>query len=194
MDKLHFITRLKDCLSSLTYKEIEDIVADYEEHFRIGALDGKSEDEIALSLGSPEEIARQYLGEQSEQSGKLRKSPDHFKAWVVGALLVAANVALFFTPLLTVFWCWVAFWTVSCGAIVVGIMIAVIGLLPVLSFVSIPAFITAPFLVLFGTGTLSLGILLVIFMLWISKYAVGAVKWWVKFNIDIAKKAGGINE
>lgn len=190
MNKSLFIARLKDSLSGLPVKEIEDILNDYEEHFRIGAENGKSEAEIAISLGSPEDIARQFRGEQSIVKSVTAK-PDHTKMWVIGTLLIAVNVMVFFTPLLTLFWVWFALWAVSFAAVAVGLIIAVAGLVNV----TIPVlnFLLAPFLTLFGTGTVSLGIGMIIVLAWLTKLAIRVIKWWVNFNIDIARKIGGVN-
>jgi uncharacterized membrane protein len=189
MDKALFITRLRDSLAGLTFKEIEDIIADYEEHFRIGLENGKSESEISLSLGSPEEIARQYLGEKPLKA--LAKQPDQTKIMFVYAVLIAVNVMVFFTPLLTLFWVWFALWAVSFAAVAVGFVIVIAGLINV----TIPVlnFLLAPFLALFGAGTVSFGIGMIIVLGWLTKFAVKAIKWWVNFNIDIARKAGGVN-
>lgn len=191
MDKALFITRLRDSLSGLTFKEIEDIIADYEEHFRIGLEKGKSEAEIAVSLGSPEEIARQFTGDKGAGSAAASKTPDKTKVWVVTAVLIAVNVMVFFTPLLTLFWIWFALWAVSFAAVAVGLVIAVAGLINVT--IPILNFLLAPFLTLFGAGTVSLGIGMIIVLGWLTKLAVRAIKWWVNFNIDIARKVGGVN-
>jgi uncharacterized membrane protein len=190
MDKALFITRLRDSLSGLTFKEIEDIIADYEEHFRIGLEKGKSEAEIAVSLGSPEEIARQYTGDKAGNTA-ASKNPDKSKMWVVAAVLIAVNVMVFFTPLLTLFWIWFALWAVSFAAVAVGLVIAVAGLINVT--IPILNFLLAPFLTLFGAGTVSLGIGMIIVLGWLTKLAVKGIRWWVNFNIDIARKVGGVN-
>lgn len=190
MDKKLFIARLRDSLSGLPAIEIEDILRDYEEHFRIGAENGKTEAEIAVSLGLPEDIARQYSGEQPAQNNSASQ-PDRTKMWIVGALLIALNVTLFLTPLLSIFWLWFALWAISFAAIAIGGAVTIIGLanitIPILNF------LVAPFLALFGTGTLSLGIALIIIMSWLTKIVTRGLSWWVKFNIDIARKAGGVN-
>lgn len=60
MGKHEFMARLYNALKNLTPQEREDILNDYEEHFRIGLEMGKSEAEIADSLGSPEELAASF--------------------------------------------------------------------------------------------------------------------------------------
>ena len=43
-----------------------DILNDYEEHFRIGLENGKTEAEIAGSLGSPEELGASFVEENAQ--------------------------------------------------------------------------------------------------------------------------------
>jgi len=40
-------------------QDLEDIIADYSDHFRMGRAAGRTEDELIRSLGSPGEIARE---------------------------------------------------------------------------------------------------------------------------------------
>ncbi len=52
---------LKDYLK----KERADILKDYEEHFTFGLEEGKSEEEIVASLGSPAQIAKRVISRLS---------------------------------------------------------------------------------------------------------------------------------
>ncbi|USG64154.1 DUF1700 domain-containing protein [Brevibacillus ruminantium] len=61
MNRREFIDELNALLRDLPDKERLDIVADYTEHFLIGVERGKSEEEIAESLGSPKALAREIL-------------------------------------------------------------------------------------------------------------------------------------
>ena len=60
MCRHEFMAHLYNALKNLSPQEREDILNDYEEHFRIGLEMGKSEAEIADSLGSPEELAASF--------------------------------------------------------------------------------------------------------------------------------------
>ena len=63
MKKYEFMYRLDRALGALSEEEKNDIINDYEEHFRIGAEEGKTDDEICATLGAPEELAKSYLEE-----------------------------------------------------------------------------------------------------------------------------------
>ncbi|MEJ8545758.1 HAAS signaling domain-containing protein [Brevibacillus borstelensis] len=61
MTRREFMDELDGLLRDLPDKERLDILADYTEHFLIGVERGKSEQEIAESLGSPKALAREIL-------------------------------------------------------------------------------------------------------------------------------------
>lgn len=61
MKKQEFLDLLRHYLRYLPSIVIEDIVQDYEEHFLMGSEKGKSEEQICVELGSPRDIADDYL-------------------------------------------------------------------------------------------------------------------------------------
>ena len=68
MTRKEFLTALNQYLVTLSAEEKADIISDYEEHFRVGLENGKTEAEIAAALGSPYDVAAQFLdGEQPQK-------------------------------------------------------------------------------------------------------------------------------
>lgn len=67
MTRNEFLTELDRYLVTLDQGERADIISDYEEHFRVGLENGKTEAEIAASLGSPYDVASQFLDGESQQ-------------------------------------------------------------------------------------------------------------------------------
>lgn len=61
MTKAEFLQQLESNLLRLSKSDRDDILLDYEEHFRAGAEKGMSEDEVCLSLGNPQVIAQTFL-------------------------------------------------------------------------------------------------------------------------------------
>lgn len=61
MNKAQFLARLHAFLKRLSTEERQDILQDFEEHFAIGLEEGKTEEQIADSLGSPNQIAKELL-------------------------------------------------------------------------------------------------------------------------------------
>ena len=56
-------TTIKCISKRLSEKERADILKDYEEHFTFGLEEGKREEEIVASLGSPAQIAKELLAD-----------------------------------------------------------------------------------------------------------------------------------
>lgn len=71
INKVDYLDVLKDYLLKF-YSEEEslDILRDYEEYFLNGKLDGKTEEEIILELGSPKKIVQEIREEEKNISSK----------------------------------------------------------------------------------------------------------------------------
>ena len=61
MNRIEFLRRLREKLNALAVGDVEEIVAQYEEHFAYKQADGYSEEEIAAKLGNPEQLAQQFV-------------------------------------------------------------------------------------------------------------------------------------
>ena len=73
MTRKEFLTALTQYLVTLSAEEKADIISDYEEHFRVGLENGKTEAEIAAALGSPYDVASQFLdGEQPQKPNYIQ--------------------------------------------------------------------------------------------------------------------------
>ncbi|REB07434.1 DUF1700 domain-containing protein [Sporosarcina sp. BI001-red] len=72
MTEKQYITELEGLLSRLPLEERQDIVTDIREYFIDGRKDGKSDDEITVSLGSPISIASELLASYPEPSKEIQ--------------------------------------------------------------------------------------------------------------------------
>ncbi len=61
MTRKEYLEALDQYLVTMSASEKADILSDYEEHFRVGLENGKTESQIAASLGSPYDVANQFL-------------------------------------------------------------------------------------------------------------------------------------
>lgn len=65
MNKKEFLSEIRNYFEmayiNLNPTEVEDIMRDYDEYFREGAAEGKSEEEIVRSLGNPKEIVDEMV-------------------------------------------------------------------------------------------------------------------------------------
>lgn len=71
MTENQFISELETALKRLPTEERNDIIQDIREYFTDGRGDGKSESDIAASLGSPTKIAEELLGSYSFEEKKV---------------------------------------------------------------------------------------------------------------------------
>ena len=85
INKVDYLDVLKDYLLKY-YSEEEslDILRDYEEYFLNGKLDGKTEEEIILELGSPKKIVQELRAEEkniSTKKGVFSNLSKKFDGW-----------------------------------------------------------------------------------------------------------------
>ncbi len=80
MNKTEYLTKLTNELGHMPYGDVKDIIQSMEEHFDEGINEGRSEEEIAESLGDPKELAMEFKdGAKFKQIIKKRKMSDNFK-------------------------------------------------------------------------------------------------------------------
>ena len=60
MNKTEFITMLTNTLKERKIQDVDEIVAEYDQHFSIKMADGYSEEEIAARLGDPQDLGKQF--------------------------------------------------------------------------------------------------------------------------------------
>ena len=74
MNKTEYVTKLTNELGHMPYGDVKDIIQSIEEHFEEGISEGRSEEEIAASLGDPKELAAEFKdGVKFKQIMKKRK-------------------------------------------------------------------------------------------------------------------------
>ena len=80
MNKSEYLKKLTNELGHMPYGDVKDIIQSMEEHFDEGVSEGRSEEEIAASLGDPSELALEFKdGAKFKQVIKKRKLADNFK-------------------------------------------------------------------------------------------------------------------
>ncbi|MCQ6268313.1 DUF1700 domain-containing protein [Fictibacillus sp. WQ 8-8] len=176
-----FLSQLKDQLKELPEADRQDILYDYEEHFRLGLEEGKTEEEIAASLGQPKAIAKEV---KAEFRVKEAKSKPSFES-VVKAVL--STVSLGFFNLI----------------FILGPFFAVVGVLLSIYAASI-GLLLSPIAVLFGWGQLggsanwlmglfsivallSAGVLLGVASIVLTRWFVRVLIKYLQFNVNIIK-------
>jgi len=213
MDRYEFLKILSDGLISFPEKERNEILYDYEEHFRVGGSRGKSDSEIIMELGDPYMIVAQYKYNYSNNYTES-KNTDNFnnsyynsnpnysqdndyyknkKSPLPQPLKIVVLVAIIVTCL-PVIGSIVSFiiglYGTSIGLVIGGIGMMLGGITGSIasSFIYIPASIPLSALILVGIGTICLGILLFIASLWVTRFIYSLILKlikWLKTDILI---------
>jgi len=181
MNKSEYLNKLTNELGHMPYGDVKDIIQSMEEHFDEGVSEGRSEEEIAASLGDPAELAAEFKdGAKFKQVMKRRKLSDNFKG--------PDGRSRIFVILFNVFlgvWCWLillaaifaAFMCLAGDAAVVGLIVA--GLITG----ALSEFLV-PFIFLILTLICVAVFLIVLLILGIKYYAKG-LKAYIRWNKNV---------
>lgn len=126
MDKRQFLSKLEKAILTLPRNERDDILYDYEEYFSNGLADGKTEEEISSSLGSPEQLGKElsavYYVDAVQESGTTR---NFFRAFWAVISLSFFNLLIVAGPLIALASLLFAGWVVavSFSLTLVGVLI-----------------------------------------------------------------------
>ncbi|MFP4661066.1 MAG: HAAS signaling domain-containing protein [Halanaerobiales bacterium] len=189
MNKAVFMQELREKLKSLPENEIDDILYDYEEHFSVGIEKGKSEEEIAESLGNPAKIARSYQAKTVIENVNNNPTPRNiFKGLVAILSLGFFNLVFVLGPYIGLMGGLIALFAGAVAMIATGLAIIVAPIVDVI----LPVFVTINIppiaAILLGIGITALGVLFFIFNLYIGRKIFNGTMKYVDWNIDIIKK------
>lgn len=91
MNKDEFMKELSTNLTNVPEEEIHDISTDYDEYFIIGVEKGRTEEEIALSLGEPKSIAKQLRANYMIEKAQTTRTSGN----IIRAVIAAVGLGLF---------------------------------------------------------------------------------------------------
>jgi len=114
MRQNEFMDLLDRELQALKIADIDEIIAEYSDHFTCKLADGYAEEEIALKLGDPQELAKQF----AQDSPRPKKSPANKVVVAIGLGFADICIGSIFSMLL-------AFTILLSGAAVVSAAIGI---------------------------------------------------------------------
>lgn len=77
MNKIEYLSALKDALKDIDESVMKEIVSDYEEHFQVGIENGKTEEQICEDLGEIEDLVKEIKEVYNTDSEEDKKSDDN---------------------------------------------------------------------------------------------------------------------
>jgi uncharacterized membrane protein len=133
MTREDFLIGLRAGLRGLPEADIADIIADYQAHFDEGAKSGRSEAEVAASLGDPLRLARELRAETSLKRWEEHQSPKNF--FRAGWALLGLMTFDFFIVLPMIF----------LGLIVIGCIAFALSIIGIVGAAMLLAIMAGPF-------------------------------------------------
>jgi uncharacterized membrane protein len=126
MNKNEFFSQLKIHLQKLPKDEQEAAIADYEEHFEHGLFKGRTEEEIAHSLGNPKKIARELVTEYHLEHAEQNSSYTSITRAVLTSLgLGFLNLVFVLAPFIAIVVVIISFYAVSLAFVLSPLSIVV---------------------------------------------------------------------
>jgi len=183
MTKEQFLSELKKSLLSLPTDERNDILHDYEEYFTMGIRDGKTEEEIATSLGTPEQIGKELAAVHHVETVDGSDSTGNFfrALWAV--------VGLGFFNLIIVLGPFIALAALIFSGWAVSILFTLAPVGVIVNIVIHPE-IFEPYNLFFSIGLAGMGLFIGILMYYLTRWVKKGFVKYFKFNVRMVK--GGL--
>lgn len=176
MNKTEYLNRLSNELGHMPYGDVKDIMQSIEEHFDAGVSEGRSEAEIADSLGDPKELANEFKdGAKFNQIMKRRKKVDGGRDGTGRIFVVVFNIFV-----------GVGMWLVLLAAIIaalciLGVDLGIIGVIVASMIMGKITEFLVPFIFLLLT-LICVAIFLVILLILGIKYYGKGLKAYIRWN------------
>jgi uncharacterized membrane protein len=191
MTREQFLQQLRSGLGRMGEGERREILADYEEHFRMGAADGKTEEAIAESLGNPRHIGKSYAIDAilEPKDGVPPGAATVLRAVFASISLTFFNLVVVLGPFLGIVGVLIGLWATALSLAVSGIAVA---LAPLGALVAPRLFdlggLNPVALVFAGIGLAGLGVLAGMGMLKLTQLFGRGTAEYVKLNARIVTR------
>ena len=192
MNKEEYLKKLSKLIKKVPVDEKKDLIWDYEEHFRIGMENGRTEEEISRALGDPKNVAKQIKADYMVKKAEDKPSPTS----IIEALAAVAGLGLFniFVAVPSLFLAVVIISLVLAGSavIVIGILITLSPLIHVFlpNFIYLPEYkgVGTLLWVLFGIALTVVGTIFVLIMSYVANKLYQMVIKLLKSNLEDIKE------
>lgn len=186
MTREQYITELKRGLGRMGEADRREILADYEEHFRMAAADGRTEEQTAQALGNPRVTGRSYRIDamlEESRGGGAAGARAVVRAVFASLGLTLVNAIFVLGPFVALAGAMIGLWAAAVSLPIAGIAAAVgpVAVLVAPQAVSLGG-LSPLFLVFAGIGVAALGVLAVIGMWQLSRLFIRMVAAYVRFN------------
>ena len=180
MNRQEYLSKLESGLGSMSYKDVKEILGEISEYFDEGIEAGKTEEELAVKLGSPEYLAKAYIEGTALPPALIKKEQpkkEQQKDTTGAAIFVIVFNLLVAIPL------WITILCVIFGVVLfeAGVVAGLVALVPVIAGMGnfVPAGIFLALTILFAI------ILIAVLLYFGIKYFVIGTRSYIKWNKKI---------
>lgn len=176
---------------TLPREELDDIISDYSEHFAIGKTNGRTDEELWISLGSPQDVAREirvmHLVKKAED---VRSAKNIFHAVIATLGLGLFNLVFVLAPFILLVVVLLLIFVLGVLFALGGLAGAVCSLLQVAGISACSIWLSPVAGVFISTGILSTGLLMVIGDYYLARLCYYAGIRYLKWNFSIITGTG----
>ena len=186
MNKEKFLEDLKEKLKQLPKEDLDVLMQDFQDHFQIGLDEGRNEEDIIKSLGSPETIAKHVKAYMLIEQAQDNSGIGNFIKALIATFSIGFFNIVFISGILIGFCILLFAFFLAAGAIVFAGMLAIFSpfispFIDTLSFGGIHPIV----IFFFGIGLTSFGILFFIADGYIARWFYHITLKYCKMNIKI---------
>jgi uncharacterized membrane protein len=186
MNKKDFMYKLSLYLGGIPGEDRQDVISDFEEHFKEGLAEGRTEEEIAGSLGDPKSLANQFKASiLVSEAEKTTSAVNIIRA-------VFATLGLGFLNLVFILGPFIAIAVIPVALFAIAIAITAAGITTFFAAIFGPMFLQYftvlinPAVVIFGSiGVTCFGILFFVGGIYLAKLLYRLFVRYIKFNLRI---------
>jgi len=177
VNRIEFIAILTGTLKERKVKDVDEIVAEYEQHFQYKISDGYSEEEVAFRLGDPKSIAQQFDMDSSRPA--TRNKPFVVAGLVLADIFAAMVFILVFA------------WVIVMGATVAALAVVGVSLCFNLYIADILPSLPYPVGLVFAAVSFALAILLSVGTIYCWYLARQLLRGYGRWHRNVLASAGG---
>ena len=186
MNKKDFMYKLSLYLGGIPEEDRQDVISDFEEHFKEGLAEGRTEEEIAGSLGDPKSLANQFKASiLVSEAEKTTSAINIIRA-------VFATLGLGFLNLVFILGPFIAIAVIPVALFAIAIAITAAGITTFFAAIFGPLFLQYftvlinPAVAIFGSiGVTCFGILFFVGGIYLAKLLYRLFVRYIKFNLRI---------